>query len=117
MYRVLRAPANHNSGAHIVSLSSSAVIFYLALYLVGSPVQTVGNGCAPVVSGITFMMITIRVGLGWGQEARPSTANMQWSVMSRVHAPASQHRENTHDIQATELPSSQSRGVHDEHGV
>lgn len=32
-----------------------------------------------MVIGITFTLITVRVGLGWGQETKTTTASMRWA--------------------------------------
>ncbi len=45
------------------------VIFYAS----GSNLETIGSGSGPVVIGITFMLITMRVGLGWGQDFKRTT--------------------------------------------
>ena len=67
---------------------SSWVILYLIWYLRGSPLEAVGSGTAPVVVGITFTLITVRVGLGLGEETRPTTASMQWAKSSSGFDPA-----------------------------
>lgn len=38
---------------------------FVVLYAVRSPLQTVGSGCSPTITGISFMLITVRVNLGW----------------------------------------------------
>nr|VWP00377.1 SH3 domain-containing protein [Ganoderma boninense] len=55
------------------------VILYLIWYLTGSRLETIGSGTGPVVIGITFTLITVRVGLGWGQETRTATASLRWA--------------------------------------
>ena len=41
----------------------------VVLYGTGSTLQTVGVGCGPEVIGIAFTLITVRIGLGLGQDS------------------------------------------------
>lgn len=45
-----------------------------------SHLQIIGTRCAPVVLGVTFMLITVRVGLGWGHESRAESDTIQWAA-------------------------------------
>ncbi|RPD57938.1 hypothetical protein L226DRAFT_470246 [Lentinus tigrinus ALCF2SS1-7] len=45
-------------------------VFYVVVYGTKSHLEIIGTGCAPTVLGVTFMLITVRVGLGWAQESR-----------------------------------------------
>ncbi|KAI0753185.1 hypothetical protein C8Q80DRAFT_1096103 [Daedaleopsis nitida] len=62
------------------ALWTTWVIIYLIWYLTGSPLEAIGSGTAPAVLGITFTLITVRVGLGIAQETRPSTTSMRWAI-------------------------------------
>ena len=46
---------------------------FVVLYATESTLQTICSGCGPTVIGIAFMLITVRVGLGWGQGSPPAT--------------------------------------------
>ena len=66
-----------------MTIHSSWVLLYLISYLTGSWVEAIGSGCACVVTGITFTLITVRVGLGWGQESRTAaTTSIKWAMPS-----------------------------------
>ncbi|KAI0327008.1 hypothetical protein GY45DRAFT_1257818 [Cubamyces sp. BRFM 1775] len=52
------------------ALYSAWATLFVILYLTRSPVQTLGSGCGPSMIGISFMLITVRVGLGWSQESK-----------------------------------------------
>ncbi|KAH9902424.1 hypothetical protein C8Q73DRAFT_2559 [Cubamyces lactineus] len=52
------------------ALYSAWATLFVILYLSRSPLQTVGSGCGPSMIGISFMLITVRVGLGWSQESK-----------------------------------------------
>ncbi|TBU27905.1 hypothetical protein BD311DRAFT_664523 [Dichomitus squalens] len=84
---------------------TSWVVLYLIWYLTGSPLEAIGSGTAPVVIGITFMLITVRVGLGLGQETRPTTASMQWAKTSSsfTRGRGLRLREDLHRPQAISL--------------
>lgn len=43
---------------------------FVIFYATKSALQTIGSGCGPAVIGIAFMLITVRVGLGWGHDSR-----------------------------------------------
>ncbi|KAL1943449.1 hypothetical protein VTO73DRAFT_4524 [Trametes versicolor] len=47
------------------ALYSAWTAVFVVLYAVRSPLQTVGSGCSPTITGISFMLITVRVNLGW----------------------------------------------------
>ena len=61
------------------TLPSTWVILYLIWYLTGSELEALGSATAPVVIGITFVLINLRVGLGLGQETRATTTGLQWA--------------------------------------
>ncbi|KAJ8482415.1 hypothetical protein ONZ51_g5391 [Trametes cubensis] len=52
------------------ALYSTWATLFVIFYLTRSPLQTVGSGCGPSMIGISFMLITVRVGLGWSQESK-----------------------------------------------
>ena len=54
----------------------------LVWYLTGSHYQSVGSGVVPVMVGITYTLITVRVGLGWGNKPQNTTASMHWARTS-----------------------------------
>ncbi|KAI8999075.1 hypothetical protein BD414DRAFT_505651 [Trametes punicea] len=54
------------------ALYSVWTMLFVIFYLTHSPLQTMGSGCGPTLIGIAFTLITVRVGLGWGQESRSS---------------------------------------------
>ena len=56
---------------HPLTKCSVWVVLFLVLYLLESPLQVIGSGVSPVVLGITFTLITVRVGLGWSHGTRP----------------------------------------------
>ncbi|KAI0759693.1 hypothetical protein BD413DRAFT_595966 [Trametes elegans] len=69
-----RANGGNLMGALAIFVESAALctawaIFFVVTYLLRSPLQTLGTGCGPVMLGIAFMLITVRVGLGVGQES------------------------------------------------
>lgn len=47
------------------------VIFYLSQ----SSLETIGPICGPEIIGITFTLITVRVGLGWGENLGRATSS------------------------------------------
>ncbi|KAI0740986.1 hypothetical protein C8Q76DRAFT_609617 [Earliella scabrosa] len=73
-----------NGGPMAILVESAALytawgIFFVVVYATGSHLQIVGTSCAPVVLGVTFMLITVRVGLGWGQESRITSSSLVWA--------------------------------------
>ncbi|KAI0753190.1 hypothetical protein C8Q80DRAFT_1267613 [Daedaleopsis nitida] len=62
------------------ALESANVILYLVWYLTGSRLETIGSGCGPVVIGITFMLIIVRVGLGRAHESRMDESTLRWAT-------------------------------------
>ncbi|KAI0808262.1 hypothetical protein C8Q74DRAFT_125405 [Fomes fomentarius] len=52
------------------AMYSAWAVMFVILYATRSTLQTVGSGCGPAVIGIAFMLITVRVGLGWGHDSR-----------------------------------------------
>lgn len=54
----------------------------LIWYLTGSHYQAVGSGIVPVMVGITYTLINVRVGLGWGREPPDTMASMRWARTS-----------------------------------
>ncbi|KAI0739673.1 hypothetical protein C8Q80DRAFT_1200135 [Daedaleopsis nitida] len=56
------------------AMYSAWTIIFVVLYATRSTLQTIGSGCGPTVIGIAFMLITVRVGLGWGQDSRAVTS-------------------------------------------
>lgn len=52
------------------SHDSAWIIFYFATFLARSHVQLVVLDCWPAVAGISFMLINVRVGLGWAQRSQ-----------------------------------------------
>ena len=42
--------------------------------------------------GITFTLITVRVGLGWGQESKPASSSMRWAMPSGSFGIARGHK-------------------------
>ncbi|KAI0697413.1 hypothetical protein C8T65DRAFT_582681 [Cerioporus squamosus] len=50
-------------------------IFFVVAYGMKSYLNIIGTGCAPTVLGVTFTLITVRVGLGWAQGSRESTSS------------------------------------------
>lgn len=63
-------------------------VFFAASYQSGSNLQFLASGCMPVVAGIAFMLINVRVGLGW---ARKSIATVQPNYYSSFVA-------STHEV-------------------
>lgn len=52
----------------------AAAIFFSATYQSNSNLQFIAVNCMPAIAGIAFMLINVRVGLGW---ARKSFATVQ----------------------------------------
>ncbi|KAI1782480.1 hypothetical protein LXA43DRAFT_1068703 [Ganoderma leucocontextum] len=68
--------------AMVIFVESAALymawgMFFVVVYGLQSHLQIISTGCAPVVLGVTFMLITVRVGLGWGQESRVGGTTIQ----------------------------------------
>ncbi|TFK91986.1 hypothetical protein K466DRAFT_269660 [Polyporus arcularius HHB13444] len=61
------------------ALYSAWGIFYVIVYGLKSHLEIIGTGCAPTILGVTFMLITVRVGLGWAQESRIYTQSIGWA--------------------------------------
>ncbi|OBZ73541.1 hypothetical protein A0H81_05882 [Grifola frondosa] len=58
------------------ALYTSWTIFFFASYQSQSNLQFTAVDCWPAMSGIAFMLINVRVGLGWAQRAQdPSTVH------------------------------------------
>ena len=68
-------------------------IFYVILFGTKSFFQTIGSGCAPVVIGLTFMLITIRVGMNGEQtsEAYSSAVAPDTRVPVILHMRSDEH--------------------------
>ncbi|KAI0633193.1 hypothetical protein C8Q77DRAFT_880202 [Trametes polyzona] len=68
LYRCVSIVSTQHTGAlneaRCVPRSAWTAV-YVVLYAVRSPLQTVGSGCSPTITGISFMLITVRVNLGW----------------------------------------------------
>ncbi|KAI0788176.1 hypothetical protein C8Q74DRAFT_661576 [Fomes fomentarius] len=62
------------------SLWTICVIIYLFWYLTGSPLEGIGSGCCPVMVGITFTSISVRVGLRRARGTKPITASAQCAL-------------------------------------
>ncbi|KAI0648751.1 hypothetical protein C8Q79DRAFT_469495 [Trametes meyenii] len=65
------------------TLSTAWTVFFAAAYATKSPLQSFPTGCSPAINGIAFMLITVRVGLGWdlqlgvsGSEDSPQAATL-----------------------------------------
>ncbi|KAI0648754.1 hypothetical protein C8Q79DRAFT_469725 [Trametes meyenii] len=65
------------------TLSTAWTIFFAIAYASKSALQSLPTSCSPAVNGIAFMLITVRVGLGWdlqlgitGPQDRPETATL-----------------------------------------
>ena len=58
-FRIMTYPHPFHS-----TFTRSWVILYLVWYLIGSPLEAIGSGTAPVMIGITFTLITVRIGQG-----------------------------------------------------
>ncbi|KAJ3003658.1 hypothetical protein NUW54_g5194 [Trametes sanguinea] len=65
------------------TLSTAWTIFFAVAYATKSSLQSFPTGCSPAINGIAFMLITVRVGLGWdlqlgvtGSEDSPQTATL-----------------------------------------
>ncbi|CDO78045.1 hypothetical protein BN946_scf184724.g9 [Trametes cinnabarina] len=56
------------------ALYSAWALFFVILYVTRSPLQTLGSGCGPTIIGISFTLITVRVGLGFGHGMTPGGA-------------------------------------------
>lgn len=74
-------------------------IFFVVVYGTKSELQIIGTGCAPAVLGVTFMLITVRVGLGWAQEFKHSPTEdaggtIQWAVPPLSQSAMSNHRDD-----------------------
>ena len=61
-------------------------MFFVVVYAMQSHLQIIVTGCAPAVLGVTFMLITARVGLGWGHESRAGRDTIQWAVPGPPHS-------------------------------
>ncbi|KAI0739843.1 hypothetical protein C8Q80DRAFT_1274873 [Daedaleopsis nitida] len=84
--RVLTGRGRDLTSALAILIESAAIftawgIMFVVFFTTHSPLQTLGSGCGPVVIGIAFMLITVRVGMGWGQ-------NSQSVVSEGVRSPA-----------------------------
>ena len=86
---------------------STWVILYLIWYLTGSELEALGSATAPVVIGITFVLINLRVGLGLGQETRDTTTGLQWAKtpFSSTSARCTSCGEDIQRPQAISLPA------------
>ncbi|KAI0353756.1 hypothetical protein OH77DRAFT_1522302 [Trametes cingulata] len=65
------------------TLSTAWTIFFAAAYASKSALQSFPTSCSPAINGIAFMLITVRVGLGWdlqlgvvGSEESPQAATL-----------------------------------------
>ncbi|KAJ3005276.1 hypothetical protein NUW54_g4411 [Trametes sanguinea] len=65
------------------TLSTAWTIFFAIAYASKSSMQSFPTACSPAINGIAFMLITVRVGLGWdlqlgitGPEDHPRTATL-----------------------------------------
>ncbi|KAI0715807.1 hypothetical protein C8T65DRAFT_770703 [Cerioporus squamosus] len=61
-------------------------IFFVVTYGMKSYLNIIGTGCGPTVLGVTFTLITVRVGLGWAQESRESTSSFGWGRPSQARS-------------------------------
>ena len=71
----------------------------MTVYGAKSHLQIIGTGCAPVVLGVTFMLITVRVGLGWAQESKRtnSSGSIEWAVPTNRRSRSSfRHSDTAH---------------------
>ncbi len=68
---------------------------FVVLYAVRSPLQTVGSGCSPTITGISFMLITVRVNLGWVYNAAHLNGSGASDARSLPSAAASGGRSGT----------------------
>ena len=89
----------------------------LTWYLTGSHYEAVGTGVLSVMVGITYTLITVRVGLGWGQESQDVTVSWRRARASRSldveHGPSSREdhrRPQTVTLTATH-PDEREQGV------
>ena len=89
----------------------------LTWYLTGSHYEAVGTGVLSVMVGITYTLITVRVGLGWGQESQDVTVSWRRARASRSldveHGPSSREdhrRPQTVTLTATH-PDDREQGV------
>ncbi|KAI0363642.1 hypothetical protein BV20DRAFT_95340 [Pilatotrama ljubarskyi] len=77
---LFRANGSNLSEALAIFVESAALYsawatLFVILYATRSPLQTMGSGCGPSMIGIAFMLITVRVGLGWGQRSLPAAGD------------------------------------------
>ena len=69
----------------IATHGSAWGVFFVIVYATQSDFQIIGTGCAPAILGVTFTLITVRVGLGWtyehnGASGTTPSGTMQWAV-------------------------------------
>ncbi|KAH9909431.1 uncharacterized protein BXZ73DRAFT_84126 [Epithele typhae] len=81
----LQQAGDNVQGALAIFVESAALytawgIFFVVVYSVKSNLQIIGTSCAPSVLGVTFMLITVRVGLGWEFERNGSMSTGSGSV-------------------------------------
>ncbi|KAI0763273.1 hypothetical protein BD413DRAFT_210180 [Trametes elegans] len=77
---LMRANGSNNMEAMAIFVESAALYsawatLFVVMYVTRSPLQSVGSGCGPAMIGIAFMLITVRVGLGWAHESRTALRN------------------------------------------
>ncbi|KAI0739701.1 hypothetical protein C8Q80DRAFT_198319 [Daedaleopsis nitida] len=59
------------------AMSTAWAVMFLVLYTTNSALEVLGPGCGPAVIGVAFMLITVRVGLGWGHNSTPVTSGVE----------------------------------------
>lgn len=62
---------------------SAWALMFVVFYTTRSALQTIGSGCGPTITGIAFMLITVRVGLGWGQDSAPPSVTVSRAPVRR----------------------------------
>ena len=71
---------------HVTGNYSAWGVFFVVVYGTRSHLQIIGTGCAPVVLGVTFMLITVRVGLGLDPDSRYTGTTLHWAAPPRSEA-------------------------------
>jgi len=68
------------------AIYTSWTIFFFASYQSQSNLQFIAVDAWPAMSGIAFMFINVRVGLGWAQKANPELVNISGSRSKNSHS-------------------------------